>query len=802
MDLLPSIADGNLESHSVAELVACAFVSNATGTLVVEQGRTDSRLFLRHGKPCGAQLSTGESSLSDVLIQAGAVDAQTLERTRVLAQSKRVAHGEVLVDEGVLTREQLDHFMMTLQWQHVFSLSLERQGRYELRGWERPPPWSERVALDPLRLLVEVFRTDGLSDRMNAIIERVGDRRVRRSGEFDDLARRLALEEVEAQALRSAGDWMPLDQFGERLSSIDEARNLGIASLLLGLLEVEQTNSSTQSVTGSPWLRPSPEDAVGDQSATGPAKSVTASSLLRPDMSADDELDGFDFDVDGFESDSDAGGFDFDVDAPLELDDTNRGWSSTNVDPFALGSESTLQESAPHAQPHSEPTPDVRSGLSMQESSLLLADAALDAGLEQIARESTSPPSAPPPPLADDDLFSGVEDLVGPLETSESTGPIQLEDSPTVNIRLDDLALTFAQEMMAAEAGTLDADESFLPIDTSADDVSLNAAWEVSEEERSGRSEISEPVNLDHTPSQTQARPDARKRLLQRAFRNVGGDTFRRVTQPISISPGPSATPAPLPAGVELDVELAREVRQRLAGRKEDHFKRLGVARDATTAQIKEAFHVLAKRFHPDTLSASGQLALQPEVEKIFLLVKESYDALVDPATRARYLMELDASAAPASRNVSRHDPAAAASAFGDVKKLLARKSLVAAADLLVRVVELDQKSEYLAELAWTLYGIRKQLDEEIRSLASRARARPPKEIHDHAFVVAAYIARIDGDDASCEKYFRDALKANPNNPTATNEIRLIDSRKKPGWFGLRTEKPAPPKPEKTPPKR
>lgn len=740
MDFLPDIADGNLESHSLAELVASAFVSHVTGTLVVEQGRSDSRLFLRYGKPCGAQLASGESSLEEVLLQSGAVDAQTWERTRLLAQSTKVAHEEVLVGEGVLTRHQLEHFLATIQWRHVVALCLVRQGRYELRGWERPPPWTEGVALDPLRLLVEVARANEFSDRFEAIVARVGDRRVRRSHEFDGLAARLTIDEMETMAFDAVDDWMALDQFGDVFLSGDDARSLGVASLLLGLLEVEEPVESAELLAAS-LLSPSlPDDAFDAANA-----------------SASGEIDGFDIDVDNLDIEID--GFDVEEeDKPLELNEGERSWHSAGVDPFAFAF-----DAGEHA-----------------------AQSSKREALSDDAREST--PTSPPSNLAEDDLFSGVEDLAAFLDTPEATQPIRLSDTSRNESGSDDLALAFAQESTAAEANAFEEEDIPFSFDPAGDEMALEAAMEVSEEERSGRIEISEPAGTVRTPSPS-SRLDSRKRLLQRAFRNVGGDAFRRITQPIATSPDISMNADPAPEGAVLDVELDREVKERLAGRADDHFMRLGVSRNATTGQIKDAFLALAKRFHPDALSASGQLALQPAVREVFSLVKESYDALIDPAARARYLMELDAGAT-AKDAKSKRDPAAAEKAFGEAKKLLARKRVVDAEELLVNAVALDPKSEYLAELAWTLYQLRKdEAHDEIRSFVKRSLGTA--EVHDRAYVVAAYIARVDGDDVLCEKMFRSALRVNPNNAAAASEIRLLESRSKTGWFGRRSDKSA-----------
>ena len=61
-----------------------------------------------------------------------------------------------------------------------------------------------------------------------------------------------------------------------------------------------------------------------------------------------------------------------------------------------------------------------------------------------------------------------------------------------------------------------------------------------------------------------------------------------------------------------------------------DHYKTLGVARDASNEEIKRAFRKLARKYHPDVAS-------DPQSEAKFKDVNEAYDVLKDPEKRAKY---------------------------------------------------------------------------------------------------------------------------------------------------------------------
>ena len=61
-----------------------------------------------------------------------------------------------------------------------------------------------------------------------------------------------------------------------------------------------------------------------------------------------------------------------------------------------------------------------------------------------------------------------------------------------------------------------------------------------------------------------------------------------------------------------------------------DYYKVMGVARDATEAQIKKAYRRLARKYHPD-------VSKEPDAEARFKEVGEAYEVLRSPEKRAAY---------------------------------------------------------------------------------------------------------------------------------------------------------------------
>ena len=71
------------------------------------------------------------------------------------------------------------------------------------------------------------------------------------------------------------------------------------------------------------------------------------------------------------------------------------------------------------------------------------------------------------------------------------------------------------------------------------------------------------------------------------------------------------------------------------------HFEILGVARDATEAQVREAYFRLARRFHPDVHHDPALADLRDAIEAVFVRLGEAYEALSNPRSRASYEAQL-----------------------------------------------------------------------------------------------------------------------------------------------------------------
>lgn len=936
----------------MAEVLAAAYGASATGTIAVEVGRGETRVYVRYGAPVGVEEPGGLHSFGLFLVAHGVIDEDTHERVVALAAEQSQRYGELLVAEGRLNPEEVRQRLIEHHQGALTQLCQRREGKYELRGWERPPDWTEGIQLDPLRAIVESLQVDALFERRADLLSRLGASRLRRSVGADDVLRQLRPGPLERRVLVTLNVPRRADEIGLGLLPPAAAEAFACALAMLGVVEPDQEHAAAPaaseadsgaylralpepeasgavvrpSVSRAALARPYPARAVPARPSTGfPAepRSALEEALASPlDASpgparaerrpptgpayvdppparAERRPPTSPVYVDpppapvpvepepavveappprakgrpgsrltGDEFEFEAGG----DDEPLELDleraprqlkreppperklperprpvtghqivdrapaqgpaappppgaDAGKGVRApshklvtskkspaSDYNPFtlqlAIAKEREEREHAPQPPPQPPPqrAPPPRPVASEAED----IDARLDAAIQEITgRLSRAPaaqrvPPAPPqrpargPVAPPDDILADIADLVGQLP-AERAAPVSIDEirpgggtpGPGADI---DLALMAAHEASREESGRHDAEDPLGLSDTLENEeelVSDPTLDEVGRPPPEPLEELLPPAEPTPPPPPGRAaeppaprpevapapppdapRDDVRRRMVQRALRSVGSPVFARE------EPAAKPEPAePRPTGMKaenIDAALEKEIRARLARPATDHFGRLDVPRTVEGDAVKEAFLQLARRFHPDRFAAAGQFALLPQVRELFGQVKESYDVLVDPASRARHLAELET-----AEKGPRRTPEEAKTAFQKAQVYLRRKDLKNAEAELVMAVEADPRAEYLAELAWTLLSNPNRREEalaQIHELSARAvKASPPS---DRAFVVAAFVARTDGEAEKSEKLFRRALELNPRNVDAGREVRLTEMRR------------------------
>ena len=212
-ELLPSLAEGDLGETTVAELVAAVLRSRASGTLAIETpGTGEIRAFFRSGDMCGTASFTGFRTLAHVLLATDRIDALQIESTQQAAAKAEKRHGELLVEQGLLTAEELRAALAAQHRENLHVLLGLAEGKYEWRGWEPPPAWAREVTVDPVSCMVDALQTDALRGRRVRVLRWLAGP-ARLSADWPEMQTRVALDAPDRRAAALLATPREVDEF-------------------------------------------------------------------------------------------------------------------------------------------------------------------------------------------------------------------------------------------------------------------------------------------------------------------------------------------------------------------------------------------------------------------------------------------------------------------------------------------------------------------------------------------------------------------------------------------------------------
>lgn len=270
--------------------------------------------------------------------------------------------------------------------------------------------------------------------------------------------------------------------------------------------------------------------------------------------------------------------------------------------------------------------------------------------------------------------------------------------------------------------------------------------------------------------------------------------TLRKVDPPTAPRPQPAADPAtelrqrPTRAR-PLDTVQAATVRELIIQRtpllkERDHYKMLGVKRDATDGQIRKAYFQLARQLHPDRLAALEVDDDTRDAHKLMAHINTAFGVLSDPARRAEYtnilrrggegaLREEQARAEELARRILD-----AEEAFHRGEMLLRRDQHQDAMAEFKRAIDLNPEADYYALLAWTRFcaapdrmAVAGLTVKDLERAISKAPRSPTARYY------LGRVERMLGHDRDALRIFEEVLQVSPHHSEAKAEIRVIEQR-------------------------
>lgn len=249
-----------------------------------------------------------------------------------------------------------------------------------------------------------------------------------------------------------------------------------------------------------------------------------------------------------------------------------------------------------------------------------------------------------------------------------------------------------------------------------------------------------------------------------------------------------------------LDAKEASELREKILKtyetiQNQNHYEVLGLTPEADEKAIKEAYHKLAKIFHPDRFFGKFSDDVKIKVEEIFKKISDAYIVLSDSVKKDEYLGTIGKKEKkrPSSEKVTEEVKMIleAEKHFQKGLEFLNMRNYIRATEEFQEANRIrPQESDYLAYLGWAMFNLplretdgtkrdKELAEEELEQAKFNAREMLNKAIqmnprNDKAYVFLGNIYKKLNQKEFAFRQYEKALICNPNCVEALRELRFM----------------------------
>jgi curved DNA-binding protein CbpA len=204
-----------------------------------------------------------------------------------------------------------------------------------------------------------------------------------------------------------------------------------------------------------------------------------------------------------------------------------------------------------------------------------------------------------------------------------------------------------------------------------------------------------------------------------------------------------------------------------------DHFEALGVARNASAAQIKAAYFALAKAWHPDSAAAEDPPEARKLRSDLFARISEAWAVLGDDSRRKQYFEALRSGALTPVDVASIIE---AETTFQKATVLVKTRQYQAAQAELEKAIQLNKdEPEFLVWRAWVQFLVSSDRVKQLQVSSAEIEAalkKLPRCLP--AYLFLGQMAKIAGDIPLAERHLKRGLQVEPQDPDLVRELKYL----------------------------
>jgi len=155
---------GTLKTMSLTDLLQFLAAARKSGTLKFDQGKISKQIYFKNGMIVGSKSNDPREYLGQVLLHYGKVDEIQLKVAREMQRTTGAKLGEVLVEQGFITEEDVLGTLKTRTLDAIYDLFVWNDGDFEFYDDEPPPDDLLLIEVEPTNVVMEgIYRIDELA---------------------------------------------------------------------------------------------------------------------------------------------------------------------------------------------------------------------------------------------------------------------------------------------------------------------------------------------------------------------------------------------------------------------------------------------------------------------------------------------------------------------------------------------------------------------------------------------------------------------------------------------------------------
>lgn len=146
---------GNLRTMELAELLQWLSQAQKTGTLVVDNGQVEKRIFFRDGMIISSASTDPREHLGSFLVSRGFITDLELTQAVQMQASNKMLLGKILVTLGAISEQDVHRMLLHKAEESIFDVFAWPEGEFRFLDKELPDESMVPVAIDVTGIVLE-----------------------------------------------------------------------------------------------------------------------------------------------------------------------------------------------------------------------------------------------------------------------------------------------------------------------------------------------------------------------------------------------------------------------------------------------------------------------------------------------------------------------------------------------------------------------------------------------------------------------------------------------------------------------